>query len=76
MPLSDERLKPRHTQKLLAFGAALALAAVYAVYILVPRGVSIGEVTVQSSKMVFNGADRLSQSLSSLCITSLKSFEC
>lgn len=58
MPLSDSRLKPRNTRKLLAIAALLMMALIYVTFIFVPRGMSVGGITVASSKMIFNNTSR------------------
>lgn len=54
IPLSDDRLKPRNTKLLVAALVFVAMAAASTVFILVPRGVSAGSVTIQSDHMSWN----------------------
>eukprot|EP00891_Asterochloris_glomerata_P001521 jgi/Astpho2/1521/Aster-05397 len=54
IPLSDERLKPRRTRLLVAALMLFALSAALATFFLVPRGVSTGEIDIQSDKMSWN----------------------
>ncbi|KAL6784479.1 hypothetical protein ACKKBF_B01985 [Auxenochlorella protothecoides x Auxenochlorella symbiontica] len=54
IPLSDARLQPRDTRLTVVFLLGFALAIAGAVFITVPRGVSIGEVCVRPSRMSWN----------------------
>ncbi|PNH06721.1 Transmembrane protein 106B, partial [Tetrabaena socialis] len=54
IPLSDERLKPRHTALLVSCLLVLALALAAGVFVVVPRGVTVGSIQVRSSHMSFN----------------------
>lgn len=54
IPLSDSRLRPQRTDVVVAFSLLLAVAAALMVFFLVPRGVSNGEIHVQSDRMSWN----------------------
>ncbi|GIM11256.1 hypothetical protein Vretimale_14786, partial [Volvox reticuliferus] len=54
IPLSDHRLKPRHTTLLVSCLLLLAFSLAAAVFVLVPRGVTVGSIQVRSSRMSFN----------------------
>lgn len=54
IPLSDSRLKPRHTKFIVTTLVITFLAALSAVFVLVPRGVSAGAIDIRSTKMSFN----------------------
>eukprot|EP00887_Chlorella_sp_A99_P006937 scaffold2.g6937.t1 len=55
IPLSDSRLQPRDTRLTAAFLLAFALLVAGAVFVAVPRGVSVGEISVLTDKVpVFN----------------------
>lgn len=54
IPLSDERLKPRRTKLLVGGLMMFAVLAAVGVFLLVPRGISVGEVELQSDHMSWN----------------------
>ncbi|DBB18697.1 hypothetical protein WJX82_008928 [Trebouxia sp. C0006] len=54
IPLSDERLKPRRTKLLVGGLMLFAVLAAVGVFLLVPRGISVGEVELQSDHMSWN----------------------
>ncbi|KAL3134864.1 hypothetical protein ABBQ32_007830 [Trebouxia sp. C0010 RCD-2024] len=54
IPLSDERLKPRRTKLLVGGLMLFAILAAVGVYLLVPRGISVGEIQLQSDHMSWN----------------------
>ncbi|GLC33038.1 hypothetical protein PLESTF_000134900 [Pleodorina starrii] len=54
IPLTDDRLKPRHTACLVSCLLLLAVALAAGVFIAVPRGVTVGSIQVRSSRMSFN----------------------
>jgi hypothetical protein len=54
IPLSDARLQPRDTRLTAAFLLAFALLVAGAVFVAVPRGVSVGEVAVATDRMSWN----------------------
>ncbi|PNW80361.1 hypothetical protein CHLRE_07g314300v5 [Chlamydomonas reinhardtii] len=54
IPLNDERLKPRHTALLVSCLLLLAVALAAGVFVVVPRGVTVGSIQVRSSRMSFN----------------------
>ncbi|KAG2490223.1 hypothetical protein HYH03_011348 [Edaphochlamys debaryana] len=54
IPLSDERLRPRHTTLLVSCLLLLAFALAGGVFVVVPRGVTVGSIQVRSSHMSFN----------------------
>lgn len=58
VPLSDERLKPRRTKLIVGSVLLLSLLAVTSVFLLVPRGVSVGTIDVHSTKMTFNSTTK------------------
>lgn len=54
IPLSDSRLKPQRTQLIVAVLLILGVLAVASVFVLVPRGVTVGTIQVHSSQISFN----------------------
>ncbi|KAK9818096.1 hypothetical protein WJX72_007154 [[Myrmecia] bisecta] len=54
IPLNDARLKPRRTVLLVMALMLFALAAATGVFLLVPRGVSAGEIDIQADHMSWN----------------------
>eukprot|EP00879_Flechtneria_rotunda_P026473 GHRR01028228.1.p1 GENE.GHRR01028228.1~~GHRR01028228.1.p1 ORF type:complete len:227 (+),score=75.36 GHRR01028228.1:747-1427(+) len=52
--VADARLRPRRTKLLVSSLLLLALLAVAGVFVLVPRGVSVGSIEVHSTRMTFN----------------------
>ncbi|KAG2441136.1 hypothetical protein HXX76_003988 [Chlamydomonas incerta] len=54
IPLNDERLRPRHTALLVSCLLLLAVALATGVFVVVPRGVTVGSIQVRSSRMSFN----------------------
>lgn len=54
IPLSDARLQPRDTRLTAAWLLLFALFVAGAVFVTVPRGVSIGEVTVKTDRIAWN----------------------
>uniref|UniRef100_A0A7S0RPS6 Uncharacterized protein n=1 Tax=Chlamydomonas leiostraca TaxID=1034604 RepID=A0A7S0RPS6_9CHLO len=54
VPLSDSRLKPQHTNLIVGSLLLLAVASVTCVFLLVPRGVTVGSIQVRSSQISFN----------------------
>lgn len=54
IPLSDARLQPRDTRLTAAFLVVFALLVAGLVFVAVPRGVSIGEISVAADRMSWN----------------------
>jgi len=54
IPLSDARLQPRDSRHTAAFLVIFALLIAGAVFVAVPRGVSIGEISVAADRMSWN----------------------
>ncbi|KAL6761386.1 hypothetical protein V8C86DRAFT_2536887 [Haematococcus lacustris] len=54
IPLSDSRLKPQNTNLIVSVMLILAVAAVAGVWVLVPRGITVGSIEVHSSQISFN----------------------
>lgn len=54
IPLSDARLQPRDTRLTAAFLLLFACAVAGAVFVAVPRGVSVGEISVKTDRMSWN----------------------
>lgn len=53
-PAADARLQPRDTRLTAAFLLLFACAVAGAVFVAVPRGVSVGEITVKTDRMSWN----------------------
>lgn len=54
IPLSDARLQPRDTRVTAAFLLLFACVVAGAVFVAVPRAVSVGEITVKADRMSWN----------------------
>ncbi|KAL4854192.1 hypothetical protein ACK3TF_005038 [Chlorella vulgaris] len=54
IPLSDSRLQPRDTRLTAAFLLVFACVVAGAVFVAVPRGVSVGEISVTTDRMSWN----------------------
>ena len=54
IPLSDARLQPRDTRLTAAFLLLFACVVAGAVFVVVPRGVSVGEISVKADRMSWN----------------------
>lgn len=53
-PFADARLQPRDTRLTAAFLLLFACVVAGAVFVAVPRGVSVGEITVKTDRMSWN----------------------